>query len=66
MLSTLVEAYNQTPENFVPPSDSVLEMVQRQLEKELAQQGEEQRVQEMECFNQEIKQMTAANHSITM
>ncbi|CDW71775.1 UNKNOWN [Stylonychia lemnae] len=57
MIRVLVEAYNETPENFVPPSDETINKVLNQLEKEIADK-EGHRVQEMEYFNQEIKTMT--------
>ena len=58
MMSVLVEAYNQTPENFVPPSKETIDFVLEHLEREI-EETEHQRVRDMANFNFEIKVMTS-------
>ena len=50
MLNVLIQGYNETPENFVPPSNETINKVLNQLEKEI-ESNENHRIQEMEFFN---------------
>eukprot|EP00347_Sterkiella_histriomuscorum_P002864 403366501 len=58
MIEALIEGYNQTPENFVPPSHEVIEKILLKLETEI-KESESHRIKEMENFNIEIKLMTS-------